>query len=187
MSHLSDNQLSTLKKMLLEKKEELEHHLYPVDEDNNSVDSLRASTGELSSVDNHPADVGTETFERSRDMAIDSNLAEEYAEVEAALKRMEDGTYGVCLASNENIPYERLEAIPHTAYTVQHSSKDELSDDRPIEEEVMTAPPSGAGEGRQERSGKFDDAGAWETVENYGNSDSPAMSTKRDVSNYEDV
>ena len=113
--------------------------------------SLRMSTGELSSVDNHPADVGTETFERSRDLAINATLSEEYSEIEAALKRIEDGTYGVCLISHENIPF------------------------------------AGAGEGRQEHSGRFDDAGAWETVEDYGSSNTPAMSSKRDVTNYADV
>ncbi|WP_251037833.1 TraR/DksA C4-type zinc finger protein [Paenibacillus albidus] len=75
------------------------------------------STGELSSVDNHPGDIGTETFERSRDLAINDKLAQELEEIEAALQRMDEGTYGICIASKEEIPYERLEAIPYTAYT----------------------------------------------------------------------
>jgi DnaK suppressor protein len=188
MKHLSESQLAKLKDLLLERKEELDQHFSQNNEENSLLgDSLRVSTGELSAVDNHPADVGTETFERSRDLAINATFSEEYSEIEAALQRMEDGTYGVCQISNENIPYERLEAIPHTAYTVEHTPKQELSDARPVEEEVITQPPAGAGEGRQENSGRFDDAGAWETVEDFGNSNSPAMSAKRDVTNYEDV
>jgi len=188
MSHLSESQLANLKKMLLERKEELGRH-FSQDNDNSglSVDSLRLSTGELSSVDNHPADVGTETFERSRDMAIDDSLSDEYSEIEAALKRMDDGTYGICVISQENIPYERLEAIPYTAYSVEHTPKRELSEDRPVEEEVMTAPPAGAGENRQEHSGRFDDAGAWESVEEFGSSNSPAMAAKREAADYEDM
>ncbi|KAA9004159.1 conjugal transfer protein TraR [Paenibacillus spiritus] len=188
MSHLSDTQLSQLKKQLLERRDELTQHFEQNDEENTLLgDSLRVSTGELSAADNHPADVGTETFERSRDLAINENLIRERSEIDAALERMDEGTYGICQASGEEIPFERLEAIPWTAYTVEHTPVREVSDDRPIEEQVMTRPPSGAGEGRQEHSGRFDDAQAWEAAEEYGNSDSPAMAAKRDVKDYNDL
>ncbi|WP_246469602.1 hypothetical protein [Cohnella nanjingensis] len=42
--------------------------------------------------------------------------------------------------------------------------------DGPVEERVMTPPPSGAGADRRRQAGRFDDAGAWEAVEEYGNS-----------------
>lgn len=174
MSHLSNSQLATLKAELEERRNDLKQHFSVNGEEASLLgDSLKYSTGELSSVDNHPADVGTETFERGRDLAINSKLTEELEEIEAALQRMKDGTYGICVVSNQEIPYERLEAIPYTAYTIEHSPKSGISNERPVEEQIMTPPPSGAGQGRQEQSGRFDDAGAWESVEDYGSASSP--------------
>ncbi|GGF68345.1 hypothetical protein GCM10010912_11700 [Paenibacillus albidus] len=181
MNHLTESQLSHLKTSLLERRETLQQHFTQDNESEGLLgDSLRMSTGELSSVDNHPGDVGTETFERSRDLAINDKLAQELEEIEAALQRMDEGTYGICIASKEEIPYERLEAIPYTAYTVEHTPARDLSDARPAEEDVMTTPPRGAGENRQEKSGRFDDAGAWESVEDYGSASSPVTSGSGD-------
>lgn len=168
MNHLSEEQLSTLKSALLERKEELENHFAANGQENSILgESLLDSTGDLSSADNHPADAGTETFERSRDLAINQALQEELQEVNNALERMEDGTYGICLISKEPIPYERLEAIPYTAYTVEHSPSREPEAGRPVEEEVMT-PPAGS-----RSDDTFDDAGAWDSVEEYGSASSP--------------
>lgn len=182
MSHLSNEQLASLKKSLLERKKELEQHFSQNGEENSLLgDSLRNSTGELSSADNHPADTGTETFERSRDLAINRSLSEELSDIEAALQRMKDGTYGICVVSSQEIPYERLEAIPYTPYAVDHVPPRESFSDRPVEEEVMTAPPSGAGRNRQEHSGRFDDAGAWDSVEDYGSASSPVTPPGQDA------
>lgn len=181
MNHLNDSQLATLKAALEERKEALEQHFSDNGEENSLLgDSLKLSTGELSSVDNHPADTGTETFERSRDLGINQTLAEELSEIEAAQQRMKDGTYGICIISKQNIPYERLEAIPYTAYAVEYSPGHENRSDRPVEEQVMTPPPAGAGQGRQE-SGRFDDAGAWDSVEEYGSASSPVTPPGQDT------
>ncbi|NGZ74629.1 conjugal transfer protein TraR [Saccharibacillus sp. VR-M41] len=189
MKHLNDSQIDTLKNLLLEQKSELEQHF-----DNSEYTpegfetSLRVSTGELTAVDNHPADLATETFERGRDMAIDADLSERLDAVNAALKRIEEGTYGVDVETGKDIPFERLEAVPYTAHNVDTTPENNpLLDYRPVEEDVMTTPPTGAGENRQEYSGKFDDANAWQAVESYGNADSPAMSTKRDVESYDEM
>ncbi|MDO7905702.1 TraR/DksA C4-type zinc finger protein [Paenibacillus sp. JX-17] len=185
MNHLTESQLQELKHMLVERKQELERHFEVNDEENSLLgESERMSTGELSAVDNHPADLGTETFERGRDLAINESLSEELDQVNAALQRMEDGTYGICQKSGEEIPFERLQAIPFTEYTIENTPEREISNDRPVEEEVMTLPPKGAGEVRQQHVGRFDDADAWETVEEYGTSNTPAMAAKRDVKDY---
>ncbi|WP_339224805.1 TraR/DksA C4-type zinc finger protein [Paenibacillus sp. FSL H8-0332] len=174
--------MNTLRAALEERKAELEQHFSSNGaEDSLLGDSLILSTGELSSVDNHPADTGTETFERSRDLSINTSLSEELKEIEAALARVEDGTYGICEASKQEISYERLEAIPFTRYTVEHAPTSRDTGARPVEEEVMTPPPAGAGEGRQEHSGRFDDAGAWEAVEDYGSASSPVTPPGQDV------
>ncbi|USB31608.1 TraR/DksA C4-type zinc finger protein [Paenibacillus sp. YPG26] len=184
MSHLTKSQLSKLEHSLLEEKEGFEQHFAEEEPGAELTESLRVSTGELSAVDNHPADVGTETFERSRDMAINENLDNQLDQVNQALERIQTGEYGKCLTCGAEIPFERLEAIPYTAYCIDHTPESTVSDARPVEEQVMTLPPKGAGEHRQQNAGRFDDADAWHTVEEFGNSDSPAMAAKRDAKDY---
>lgn len=75
--------------------------------------------GELASVDQHPADAGSETFEREKDMAIVSNLEEQVSEVELALKRLDAGDYGVCEGCGKPIGEERLEVVPTARYCVE--------------------------------------------------------------------
>jgi RNA polymerase-binding transcription factor DksA len=70
------------------------------------------SLGELSSMDQHQADVGTETFNRERDLAILENVEAELADIEHALKRLDDGSYGRCEACGKPIGDDRLEAMP---------------------------------------------------------------------------
>ena len=71
-----------------------------------------ASLGELSSLDQHQADVGTETFNRERDLSILENVEAELADVEHAIRRLDDGTYGTCEACGKPIDDARLEAMP---------------------------------------------------------------------------
>jgi RNA polymerase-binding transcription factor DksA len=70
------------------------------------------SLAELSSVDQHQADVGTETFNRERDLSILERVEAELADVEHALRRLDDGTYGTCEACGRPIDEGRLEAMP---------------------------------------------------------------------------
>ncbi len=96
------------------------------------------SSGELSQYDNHPADSGTELYEREKDIALNGHLKEELSDIEYSLNQMKDGTYGICEVTGKEIPMERLEAVP-TARTVKEASPNqEMSSDRPIEEEVLT-------------------------------------------------
>jgi DnaK suppressor protein len=66
----------------------------------------------LTIVSQHPADVGSETFDRERDLSILEQVEAELAEVAEALERLDDGTYGRCEACGEAIDDTRLEARP---------------------------------------------------------------------------
>ena len=79
-------------------------------------ESEEASISELSSLDQHQADIGTETHDRSRDFSILEQVEAELGDVEHALKRIDDGTYGTCEACGKPIGDERLEAMPATRY-----------------------------------------------------------------------
>jgi RNA polymerase-binding transcription factor DksA len=75
-------------------------------------ESAQDSVGELSSFDQHQADLGTETFEREKDLSFLESIEAELTDVEHALRRLDDGTYGVCEACGKPIDEERLEAVP---------------------------------------------------------------------------
>ena len=78
------------------------------------------SVGELSAIDQHQADVGTETFEREKDLSILEQIEAELADVEHALKRLDDGTYGTCEVDGKPIPADRLEAMPAARFCLEH-------------------------------------------------------------------
>ncbi|MCA1846723.1 MAG: TraR/DksA C4-type zinc finger protein [Actinobacteria bacterium] len=82
-------------------------------------ESEEASLGELSSVDQHQADIGTETFNRERDLSILEQVQGELADVEHALHRLDEGTYGTCEACGKRIPDERLEAMPAARFCLE--------------------------------------------------------------------
>ena len=79
--------------------------------------------GELSNLDQHPADDGTETFEEELDAGIAEGLQEQLDAIERAERRLDEGTYGRSVESGEPIPDERLEAIPWAERTVEEQQR----------------------------------------------------------------
>jgi RNA polymerase-binding transcription factor DksA len=98
-------------------------------------ESESEAISELSSVDQHQADLGTETFEREKDLSILEQIDGELVDVEHALKRLDDGTYGTCEVDGKPIPEERLEALPATRFCLQHQAQAEreVQQARPVE------------------------------------------------------
>jgi RNA polymerase-binding transcription factor DksA len=80
------------------------------------------SISELSDVDQHQADTGTETFDRERDFSILEQVEAELADVERALQRLDEGTYGKCEACGEPIEDARLEALPAARFCLKHQA-----------------------------------------------------------------
>ncbi len=85
--------------------------------------SERESLAELSMYDQHPADVGTETFEREKDVTIREMIETQLAEVQYALRRLDEGTYGICEACSKPIAEARLEAKPAARFCVQDQAR----------------------------------------------------------------
>lgn len=81
------------------------------------------SLSELSTVDQHPADVGSETFERTKDLSVQEDVEGRLEDVKRALEKLDSGTYGVCEVCGEAIPDERLEAVPAARFCVQHQAE----------------------------------------------------------------
>ncbi len=88
-----------------------------------SDESETDSIAELSALDQHQADVGTETFEREKDLSILERVESELVDIEYAMRRLDDGTYGTCEACGKPIDEARLEAMPATRYCIQCASR----------------------------------------------------------------
>lgn len=135
---------------------------------------IKESMGELSNYDNHPADHGTILYEREKDIALNEHTERQLSEANEALARLEDGSYGFCTECQQPIPLERLEAQPTATRCVEHSADQEVSKDRPIEEEVLE-PPFGNFKGTDNESNtSFDSEDAWQEVARWGTSDTPS-------------
>jgi DnaK suppressor protein len=78
---------------------------------------------ELSAYDQHQAELGSETFEREKDISILEALETELAELEKALRKVDEGTYGICEACGNPIPTERLEAMPAARLCLQDQQR----------------------------------------------------------------
>ena len=78
---------------------------------------------ELADYDQHPGDQGTETLEQEMDESKRTILQDERAQVELALQRLEEGKYGYSIDSGEEIPAERLEAMPEAVRTVDEQRR----------------------------------------------------------------
>ena len=74
--------------------------------------TLSEDAGEETAYDNHLADTATETYDRELDYTLEENSEHVLEEIEAALKRIEEGTYGICTNCGKPIAVERLEALP---------------------------------------------------------------------------
>lgn len=92
----------------------------------NHTQSMTEETGDLSiGTDDHLADSATETFMRELDDGLEENATHLLAEVDAALGRIEDGTYGTCVACGRPIDEERLEAVPYATLCMDDKRAEE--------------------------------------------------------------
>ena len=127
----------------------------------------------MSTYDNHPADIGDETFERSKDLTLLRRAQNRIRALESALERYEEGRYGLCLRCGRHIAQERLEILPEAELCVACQNAEEASRrERPIEEEPLS-PPFGRTFTDGSDSTAFDGEDAWQAVARYGTSDSP--------------
>ncbi|MBP2635668.1 MAG: dksA [Firmicutes bacterium] len=134
-------QAAKFKAQLEGKKQDLTHTILQL-EDNGLNAALSNTTTELSSYDNHPGDLGSETFERGKDLGIKDNERIILKSVERALEKIHLGTYGRCDSCGCEIATERLEALPWANQCKKCQEKLEQTDvtPRPLEEEFLEPP-----------------------------------------------
>jgi RNA polymerase-binding protein DksA len=104
--------LQKYKKLLLAERERvtLEHH---------ALSASAAEAGnELADYDNHPADSASDTYERTKDQAIDGNFREILDRINDALRKIDEQSYGQCDRCAKEINPERLKAIPYATLCI---------------------------------------------------------------------
>ncbi|HEY7017192.1 MAG TPA: TraR/DksA C4-type zinc finger protein [Gaiellaceae bacterium] len=111
------------KQRLLDERQRAQEALDYLHDENES--QLEDDREEIQS-DNHPGDMATSTFDRELDYTLEENVERALSEIDAALKRIEDGTYGTCVNCGEPIAQERLEALPWATLCIDCKRKDEL-------------------------------------------------------------
>lgn len=114
----TDLNLKKLAELLGKERAELEHQLDALaKQDRTGGDA--GETGELSHVDQHEADQGTELFLREQDQAIHDNLKKSLDQAVSAWRKLEAGTYGYCERCGAKIPAERLEIMPSALFCMR--------------------------------------------------------------------
>lgn len=101
---------SRFRDLLVEERQRVAAAIQNLHEDHQG--SLGEETGEDAVYDNHLADTATETYDRELDYTLEENSEHVLADIDAALNRIEDGSYGMCTNCGKQIPEERLEARP---------------------------------------------------------------------------
>ncbi len=81
--------------------------------------SSKDDAGDLSAYGQHMADAGTDTFDRDFALSLVSSEQEALTEIDSAIKRIHDGSYGICEITQKPIAKERLLAVPFTRYSAE--------------------------------------------------------------------
>lgn len=144
-TYLTRKELSEFREILLSKRRSLAGDLHGMREET----SGQGNSGNLSSMPTHMADVGTDNFEHEFTLGLLESEQALLREINEAIARIDDSTYGICLGTGEPIPKARLKAKPWAKYTVDYA--------RMLEKGLVRAPDAGGGD-EDERSEAEDEA-----------------------------
>jgi len=171
---LKNSELRKYKRILEENQKRLKKELECLADEEKL--SLKESTGELSSYDNHPADDASESYARSLDRGIRDNTQVLLSKIEDALSKFDQGGYGLCQKCNCEIDRERLELVPYADYCRQCQQEMESREgirERPIEETSFYPPFRGFNDGTGDVG--YDAEDTWQELARYGSSNPPAF------------
>lgn len=172
---MKDYEIKYLKKKLLMENERQNEALL-LHKELGFQGSLRDSTSELSSYDNHPADMGSETFELDKQFALDKHLTKQIIDVKDTLNKLDKGDYGTCEFCGKEIGFERLDIVPTAKLCIKCEKErtvqmKELEHDYPVEQDLLKTP--FARTFTEGDTTAYDGEDAWQDVQRYGSSSGP--------------
>lgn len=118
-SRLTAEELESFRLLLLRKRAELLGDVGHMESEALKKNRMDA-TGDLSMMPIHMADIGTDNYEQEFTIGLISNEQETLKEIDAALARIQAGTFGICEGTRKAIPKSRLKAKPWARYRVEH-------------------------------------------------------------------
>ena len=113
---IKKSDIEKFKKQLEEMKNQLSQTIKSVSDDVKSPDESKGYS-------QHQADEGTDDFGQTISIEVSTKEQSIMRQIERALEKIEDGTYGICDVSGDEIPIKRLEAVPYATMTVQAQEK----------------------------------------------------------------
>jgi len=119
-SRLTPDDLKTFRELLLNKRREVMSAI-----DGMETEALRTNSGESSGMPIHMADVGSDAYEQDLQLGISASERERIIEIDAALSRIAEGTYGICEVSGKAIRKARLRAKPWARMTIDTAREEE--------------------------------------------------------------
>jgi DnaK suppressor protein len=119
-SHLATPDIKRFKQMLLDKRREILVNVNEMEDEALKKSRLDAA-GDLSSMPIHMADIGTDNYDQEFTLGLMDSERKLLREIDDALQRIEQGTYGICEGTGKQIPKARLEAQPWARYCVEYA------------------------------------------------------------------
>ncbi|HUU19691.1 MAG TPA: TraR/DksA C4-type zinc finger protein [Sedimentisphaerales bacterium] len=117
---LTSTDTEHFKQMLLEKRREILINVNEFEDEALKKSRLDA-TGDLSSMPIHMADIGTDNYEQEFALGLMDSERKLLREIDEALGRIGQGTYGICEGTSKPIPKARLEAQPWAKYCIEYA------------------------------------------------------------------
>ncbi len=109
---LKKSDIAQFKKRLIDLRQEITQSL-------KGTSKEVVEPGDSKGYSQHQADEGTDDFVKNISLEVSSKEQELVRQIDRALEKIEEGTYGVCDLTREEIPLKRLEAIPYATMTVK--------------------------------------------------------------------
>lgn len=117
---LTSKELTHFRDLLIERLKEITGSVNHIETEALKTSRLDSS-GDLSSMPIHMADIGSDNYEQEFALGLMDSERKIVVEIYDALKRIQNGTYGICDGTGEPIPKMRLEGIPWTRYCVKYA------------------------------------------------------------------
>ena len=113
---LSKQQLKQFRQLLITERAKFADEIKSIAQD--ASKSPREASGDLSAYTVHMADMAADTYERELSMNIVSSEQEILYQIDDALKRLDEGSFGVCQQCNQPISMSRLKAVPYASLCI---------------------------------------------------------------------
>ena len=121
---LKKNDLNHFKKLLEATRAKIAGDLNHLEKDSLNL-SQRDASGDLSGYSLHMADMATDNFDREFNLGLASTEQQILNQIDDALRKIKDGTFGICETCSKPISQKRLLALPYTRYCIKCQSEEE--------------------------------------------------------------